>query len=150
VDGVLRKLRGMIGMAAFWGAGWFLLGAAFWTWRLFGQVPLDVILGVAGGVGIAGAIAGAGFATLLGLVEGKRSFEQLSYRRFAMLGAIGGLLVGLPFVAEIAVGGLGWFLALLAGLGAGSAVGTLTVARGAGGEEHFIGADHAALPPGLV
>lgn len=130
MSSLLRRLRGLVGMAVTWGAGWFGVSAVGWGIALWGQVPLGVVLNLAAGVGMAGAIAGAGFAVIVGIAERKHSFEEISFLRFAAWGALGGVLVGLPFIGElIYIGYLGPFFGILGGLGATSAAGSLALAR---------------------
>lgn len=129
MSSLLRRLRGLVGTAVIWGAGWFGLSAVGWGIALWGQAPLGVIFNLAAGVGLAGAIAGAGFSIVVGIAERKRSLDELSFARFAIWGALGGILVGLPFVAEIASSGLMAVFGILGGLGATSAAGSLALAR---------------------
>lgn len=148
MSSLLRRLRGLVGMAVTWGAGWFGVSAVGWGIALWGQVPLGVILNLAAGVGLAGAIAGAGFAVIVGIAERRHSFEEISFLRFAAWGALGGILVGLPFIGElIYVGYLGPFFGILGGLGASSAAGTLALARmGADAESLREAGDRRTLP----
>ena len=125
----MRRLRGVVGTAAVWAAGWFGFSAIVWGISLFGDVPIGLIVNLALGVGVAGALAGAGFAIMLGLAEGSRTLDELSYLRLALWGAVGGVLVGLPFLGSIGSAGLLPIFGLLASLGATSASGSLALAR---------------------
>jgi hypothetical protein len=83
-----------------------------------------------------GFLAGVTFSGVLGIVEGRRRFDQMSLPRFAAWGAVGGLLLSGIFVLAAALGGdttplehlvlLGPVFALS---GAGSAAGSLALAR---------------------
>jgi len=85
---LLRKLRGIAGTAATWAAGWGALFGAIWAG--FGA-PLGVIAeGIVGG-GFLGACAGASFATILSIAERHRTLQQLSLKRVALWGGLGGM-----------------------------------------------------------
>jgi len=86
------------------------------------------------GFGLLGFLAGITFSAVLGVVEGRRSFEQMSIPRFALWGAVGGLLFSGLFVTVASLGlqalvVLGPVFALS---GAGCASGSLALARMAG------------------
>ncbi len=92
--------------------------------------------------GVLGFIGGTIFSTVLSFAEGGRSFNQLSLPRFAVWGALGGLLLGgLAVTAELLGAGLTILGAVITGsstlLGAGSAAGTLLIAR-AGHSQAFL------------
>jgi hypothetical protein len=126
---LLRRVRGLLGTALTWGAGWFVLSAIVWGVTLFGDVPFGMILNLAAAVGVAGAVAGAGFAVVLGIAERSRTLDELSFLRITTWGALGGMLVGLPFLGELAASTYPAFFGILAGLGATSASGSLALAR---------------------
>lgn len=135
----LRRLRGAIGLGISWAVGWAPIGAVV-------GVVLGVTVGAPIGLGgvvlvnttvfaILGFAGGALFSTALRLSEGRRSFEELSMPRLTGLGAAGGLVLGglvvgsglwgvatAPLVAAAVVG-------VSTTLGAGSAAGTLAIAR---------------------
>ena len=86
--------------------------------------------------GVLGFIGGTIFSTVLRLADGRRSFEQLSLPRFIGWGALGGLVLGgLAVSASLLGAGLTMLGAVIVAattlLGAGSAAGTLVVARAA-------------------
>jgi hypothetical protein len=86
--------------------------------------------------GVLGFIGGTIFSTVLSLAEGRRSFNQLSLPRFVAWGGLGGLLLGgLAVTAGLLGAGLTMLGAVITGastlLGAGSAAGTLVIARAA-------------------
>ena len=131
----LRRIRGVIGMGLTWAAVWFGAGMTL----VFGlllttgarpDVPVPLVFGVFGFVG------GVTFSGVLSLLEGRRRFAQMSLPRFAAWGAAAGLLVSVAFVLAVASAGDPAFLWNLVGLapafaaaGAGSAVGSLVLAR---------------------
>lgn len=130
-----RRIRGAIGMGLTWAAAWF--GA--------GMIMLLGLLLVTGtgpenpfpvGFGGFGFVAGVTFSGVLGLVEGRRHFDQMSLSRFAGWGAAGGFLLSAIFVLFVALREDPVFLWNLVSLGptfavagAGSAAGSLALAR---------------------
>jgi hypothetical protein len=86
--------------------------------------------------GGAGFFAGVIFSGVLGLVEGRRRFDQMSLPRFAAWGAAGGFLLSAAFVLAVSLAGNPAFLWNLLVVGpvfaiaaAGSAAGSLALAR---------------------
>ena len=123
-------------MGLTWAEAWAPLGAV--TGLITGVVlglPLGTVVAnyalLLGGLGFAG---GTIFSTVLSIAEGRHRFDQLSLPRFAVWGALGGLLLG---VLAVTVGILGPGLTILDAiivgvstlLGAGSAAGSLALAR---------------------
>src|SRR5689334_22405503 len=126
-----------------WGLTWFLPGFILGIYRVL-TLRTDVVAPWVRVVTVYcelwtlwGAMSGAGFALALALVERGRSFSQLSFRRFAILGAIGAVTPSAIFMA------VAWFqmpfadlllpvtfvLSVSAILGALCAVGTFALAR---------------------
>jgi hypothetical protein len=84
----LRRVRGAIGMGLTWAAALFAVGSVpRWVFGVNTDAPIPLVLGVFG------FIAGVTFSAILVLTEGRRSFDQMSIRRFAGWGAITGLLL---------------------------------------------------------
>ena len=137
----LKRIRGALGMGLTWAAGWSgvvvilaLVGEVSGTFGVLNFVYSVVLFGMVGFVG------GAAFSVVLGITEGRRRFDEMSLRRFAFWGAVGGLLVSMPlswvswssaFESAEALG-VGVVLTLL---GAGSAAGSLALARSADDRE---------------
>ena len=126
----LRRIRGAIGMGLTWGAAWFAMGfVPRWVFGIETDVPIPLVFG------LLGLVAGATFSGVLALIEGRRTFEQLSLPRFAGWGAVGGLLLSGIFVIGAALrGGNVWgefllFGPALAAASAACAAGSLAVAR---------------------
>ena len=131
----LRRIRGAIGMGLTWAAGLFAVSFIPWLVLMLRgdvDVPFPVLFAAFGFVG------GATFSTVLGLVEGRLRFDEMSLPRFAGSGAVGGLLVAgiWVFVGAAAIGGeatpLENFLflgPLFSVAGAGFAAGSLALAR---------------------
>jgi hypothetical protein len=136
----LQRLRGAIGMGLTWAAAWAPLGAVTgWIAGVILGFPLGVVTAnYAMTFGVLGFVGGTIFSTVLRVADGGRSFDQLSLPRFVVWGALGGLLLGALAVAAGLLGaGLTPLGAVIAGastlLGAGSAAGTLLIARAAHG-----------------
>ena len=123
----LRRIRGAVGMGLIWAAAWF--GAGLMLLLVVGAGAADVPFPL--GFGLFGFLAGGTFSLILGVVEGRRGFHQLSLPRFAGWGAVGGLLLSGIFVL---VAGLGDGAILVLGpvfalSSAASAAGSLALAR---------------------
>jgi len=136
----LRRIRGTVGMGLTWAAGWSLIGAIVGFANLSGLgggllVPAFTSLLYAA----SGFLSGAAFSVVLGITEGRRRFDQASLPRFAGWGAVGGFLVaGLLVTISVALGGapsLFRNLGVVGLLGAGSAAGSLALARRADDRE---------------
>jgi hypothetical protein len=120
----MRRARGAIGIGLTWAAAWFGAGIIFMVAAApHPENPFFVAWGVFG------FIAGVTFASLLGLIERRRGIDQLSLRRVAGWGALGGL----SLAVGVQLAGLaGQFLLigpLFALAGAGCAAATLALAR---------------------
>ncbi len=142
----LRRIRGAIGMGMTWAAAWF--GAGLILLLVVGVGAADVPFPLF--FGLLGFLAGATFSAVLGIVEGRRRFDQLSLSRFAGWGTLGGLL--LSGILVLAAGLGGQFLVLgpvFALAGAGSAAGTLALARRAEKRE-LLDANAETAQPGLT
>jgi len=123
---VLRWLRGTIGMGLTWAVGWF--GAGFVYQLVFGAGTDDMPLPIR--FAMIGFMSGVTFSGFLTLVAGRRRFEQMSLGNFAGWGAVGGLaLYGLLAVTAGPAGEPLMLAPVLALAGAGSAAGTLALAR---------------------
>lgn len=136
MKGWLRRIRGALGMGLVWGGAWFAAGMAMMVGLLVttGSTGADVPYPL--GFGMLGFFAGVTFSGLLGFLEGRRTFDQMSLPRFAGWGGVGGALFSLVFVSLAALSeGPSFFGNLLvlgpvfAAAGAGCASGTLALAR---------------------
>ena len=141
-------------MGVTWAAGWAPVGAVtgLIAGVALGGVPLGVIAtNYAALFGVLGFVGGTIFSTVLRVTEGRHTFDQLSLPRFVAWGALGGLLLGvLAVTAGILGPGLTILDAVIAGvstlLGAGSAAGSLALARRADDRELLeAGADLADI-----
>ncbi len=122
----LRRIRGAIGIGLTWAAAWF--GAGLILLLVVGVGAADVPFPLF--FGLLGFLAGVTFSGVLGIVEGRRRFDQMSLPRFAVWGGVGALLLSGIFVLAAGLGGeiliLGPVFALS---GAGCAAGSLALAR---------------------
>jgi hypothetical protein len=127
-----RRIRAAIGIGLTWALAWFAAGMVLLFIVGFGaaDVPFPLFFG------LLGFFAGATFSGVLGLLGGRRRFDQMSLPRFAGWGALGGVLLAVGFVSVVALSGDAAILdslPLLGGVfgvaGAGSAAGTLALAR---------------------
>jgi hypothetical protein len=142
----LRRIRGAIGMGLTWAIAWF--GAGVVLLLVVGPDAADVPFPL--GFGMFGFLAGATFSGVLGIVEGRRRFDQMSLPRFAGWGAFGGLLLSTIFVLVTDVGGdaLLVLAPVFALSSAASAAGSLALARMAENREFLdVGADVGELGP---
>ena len=132
-----QRLRGAIGLGLTWAAGWVPVGAltGFITGSTLGLLPLGrMTANYALLFGVLGFLGGTIFSAVVSITEGRRSFGQLSVPRFVAWGALGGLLLGgLAVAAGILGSGFTGLGAVIGGvttlLGAGSAAGTLVIAK---------------------
>lgn len=149
----MRRIRGAAGMGLTWAVAWALFGLVIGVasrllpgllWNAFFEVfdaPLPALA-------VPGFFGGALFSVVLGIAGRRRRFDQLSLPRFAAWGAVGGLLLSLIPAAMVAVGlaslgkgaaGVWELTAMISGplmlLSAGSAAGSLALARGSGGRK---------------
>ena len=123
----MRRVRGAIGMGLAWAFAWFSAGMVLLLVVGFGAADVPFPLGF----GFLGFLAGVTFSAVLGVVEGRRRFDQMSLPRFAAWGAVGGLVFAGLFslVAGFAPSDLLIVIPLFALSGAGCAAGTLALAR---------------------
>lgn len=122
-----RRIRGALGMGLVWGVAW--LGVGLVLLAIVGPDAADVPFPL--GFGALGFLAGVAFSGVLGLIEGRRTFDQMSLPRFAAWGGLGGALFAAVFVAVAGLGvealvGLG---VVFGGASAACAAGSLALAR---------------------
>ena len=96
-DNILRRMRGAVGNALVWGAGWAGCAiAVFATMKIAGLLPASVIwldaIVIAGRLGFVGAIAGGAFSIFIGLLYRGQRLSQINRVRFAVGG---GMMAGL-------------------------------------------------------
>ena len=126
----LRRIRGAFGTALTWAIAWSGVGATLglvWPNSSGRGVAASVVDGFIGWA-ILGFVSGATFSVVLGIAEGRRRLDEMSLPRFAAWGALGGLLLGTVLFAMYGDGN--WAMGLVGTLlGAGSAAGSLALAR---------------------
>ena len=128
----LRRIRGAIGMGITWGAAWAVAGMVpRWLFGFNTDVPFPLVFGVLG------FIAGVTFSAVLVLTEGRRTFDQMTFSRFAAWGAVGGVLLSAIFtrVASLGSGDVLVIAPAFALACAASASGSLALARRAARRE---------------
>jgi len=142
----LRRIRGAIGIGLTWAVAWF--GAGLILLLIVGVGAADVPFPLF--FALLGFLAGVTFSGVLGIVEGRRRFDQMSLPRFAAWGAIGGLLLSGIFAWAAGLGReflvLGPLFALSS---AGCAAGSLALARRAEDRE-FLNASADVGKAGLT
>ena len=146
----LRRIRGALGMGLTWAAAWFAAGMALLL--VVGPDAADVPFPL--GFGLLGFLAGVTFSGVLTLAAGRWDFSRLSLPRFALWGGVGGVVFGVLFVLVVGMLGAASLPVLgMAGLfglaGAGTAAGSLALARGAADEADALGSGRGEEVPGL-
>ncbi len=123
----LKRVRGAVGIGLTWAVAWGFVGALLGL-SLVGPVA---IVGVSLLFALYGLICGGAFSVVLGLAGRRRTFDEMSLPRFAGLGALAPLLLIVPTAFSGGVFNPNGLIAvaLLALLGAGSAAGSLGLAR---------------------
>lgn len=159
---IVRRLRGALGNALVWGAGWFVAGLAlFATLRLVGVLPASVtwteVLEYAVRAGIVGVAAGGAFSLVIGLLYRGRRLSEISWVRFGIAGGVvTGIFVPLFLQAMNLLSGDGlvpWELVLddgvwTAAFGGVAAGGTLKLAQLGESEHPGGGRDRLEAPGG--
>lgn len=144
MTGVMRRVRGVLGMGVIWAIGWAVLGGALMEGVIDPNGEIVDIWPVL--LAIFGFLGGIVFGVVLGLVAGRRRFDELSVPQFTAFGALAGLLVGI-FVMTMGAG-LPALLLMTVGC-AVSAAGSLTLAQQATRREWISsGVDDAELGTG--
>ena len=163
----LKRIRGAVSTALSWAVAWGGVGAiiglatgiysAVWgtgTSSLILTFLSPTIPGLIFGSALFGSVffamcgfaGGAAFSVVLSVTEGRRRFDEMSLLRFAGWGAVGSFLLMLPLLllsdplALDLVFGISGVVALM---GAGSAAGSLALARRADDRELLEGSDVA-------
>ena len=86
--GLLRRIRGIVGTGLTWAVGWGALFAGAFAGL---GTPIGSVLETATIGAFLGAFSGVSFAVILSITEGRRTLRELSLRRVAIWGGIGGM-----------------------------------------------------------
>ena len=103
MNGLVRKLRGLLGVGLTWGALWSVIGAGIGL--VLGVVAPDAwgltdrVFDWTIGMGLYGLVSGVGFGGLLALREGRKTIFDVSLRQATILGIVGAAAVPLLFGA---------------------------------------------------
>lgn len=132
----LKRIRATIGVGLTWAAVWGMFGWLLGLFMGFPEFGFDVAIFFAWRDAALGFVGGATFASVLRLAEGRRRFDELRLPRFAAWGGLGGFLIGAGYLGAwwllsgvgVDVASVQW-LATPTLLGAGSAAGSLAIAR---------------------
>lgn len=95
----MRRIGGAIGMGLTWAVAWSAVGALpRWLFGFNTDAPFPLIFGVLG------FIAGFTFSGLLTLFERRRELDQMTLPRFAVWGAVSGVLLSAIFTRLASLG----------------------------------------------
>ena len=120
----VRRIRAAAVMSVIWAVGWAVIGGG--VMEAFVDPHGEILDMWPQTLGIAGFLAGAVFSIILAIAASRRRFDELSLSRFGIWGAVAGLIVGALLVS---VGAGAAIIAPLAVMCAGSASGSLALAR---------------------
>jgi len=126
----LRRLRAVVSIGAIWGCALALVGlatAAVYLIWLPSYVAPHLLVDAALQWGVGGFVLGSGFAVVLMIMDGRKTFAELTRWRAALWGALAGVglmlvvgLVGNPIPLAGVLASIGIVGAVAAGLGAGT------------------------------
>ena len=140
---LLRRVRGILGTAFTWAIAWTGLGVGIGA---LAGIQLSYWVPMALNGAAAGFLAGTSFAVILSIAEKKQTLEDLSLRRVALWGAVGGLLLSfIPLAFGVPVPYLLGPLVINTGIGAGMASGSVFMARRGVGRRLVPGMDDPLL-----
>ena len=132
---LLRRVRGIVGTGVTWAIGWVGLGTGIAALAGF---DFSLLMRMALNNAVAGFIAGGSFALILSVAERRNRLEDLSLKRVAIWGGMGGLLLSLlPLAFGIPLAYLLGPLVINIGIGATLATGSVAIAK-KGGETNFL------------
>jgi hypothetical protein len=101
----MRVVRGALGMGLTWGAAGFLVGMVIELVHNVWPNPLGAAVDIwPAALAYPGLLGGVAFSAVLAAAGRHRRFEDLSLPRFAVWGALGGLLVSLIPAALVMLG----------------------------------------------
>ena len=124
----LKRIRAALGLGVVWGLGWGLIGG--FVMEAFIDPHGRIADMWPQGLAFTGFFGGVIFSIVLGVIEGRRRFDQLSLPR---VGALGGIAGALLVLLGVALGLNLWPAVVLLGpvslLSAASATGSVALAR---------------------
>ena len=104
---ILRRLRGLLGLSLAWSAAWIVLGLVVYFVVEGGISARPIRWGhvpnLATRLAIIGALGGFSFGLLITVLEHRRSFGSLTFRRMALWGALAGCAFPLILVSTSAI-----------------------------------------------
>jgi hypothetical protein len=105
----LRRIRGAVATGLVWAVGWAIAGVLIGVASvLLPGLPWDAFFEIFNAplptLAVPGFFGGVIFSAVLGIAGHRRSFDELSVRRFAAWGAVGGVLLSLVPAAMVTVG----------------------------------------------
>lgn len=124
-----RRIRAAIGIGLVWAMAW--LGAGLVLLLVVGVGAADVPFSLF--FALLGFLSGVAFSAILGIVERRRRFDQMSLPRFAVWGGVGGLLLSVVLSAFLGAGDFPVLAPIFTLSGAACAAGSLALARMATG-----------------
>ena len=154
MTGLLRRIRGAIGMGAAWSVPWAIVSALTGAATVYFLVSLPpdfprfsmiVQAAISNGIsgGIIGFITGTAFSAILSMAERRHTLAGLDSRRFTLWGAAAGAISSTLLFTMAATGGGGAnvpaafaFLGVSTAMGAGCAALTLKMARATSESSH--------------
>ena len=133
----LRRIRGIVGTGLAWAVGWgglfgaIILGVILWG-AVFGPddalegLELFPLLKMVYGAGQVGFLGGCAFGAVFSVLERHKNLKEITFKRVALWGVLGGLAVVALFYAIYGtpIGGIQYVV-----LGIGSATGTVALAK---------------------
>jgi hypothetical protein len=109
MSSLVRRVRGALAIGAVWGAVWIAIGLVVWAViRMLAPEDiepgegLDTALPI---LGLAGFLAGLGFAGLLSIAERRAALDDLSLPRVALWGLLGSAAIPWLIGSD---GSMGW------------------------------------------
>ncbi len=153
---LFRRIRGIVSTGLTWAFGWgavatvLKLGAATFLGATLGSLMAVIVSGTT-----LGFVAGTSFGVILSITERRRTLDQLSLKRVAVWGALGGMGLSLLLAPRLLGAGLPLCvvvtsylipLGITGPLGAGFASGSVALARRSGPDLLDEGEDSPLLP----
>ena len=100
----VRRVRASITLGLIWGVAWGMGAVLIAAASTLVGAPDDLFDAPAAAMAMPGFVGGVIFSVILGVLGRRHRFSELSVRRFAAWGALGGLLLALVPLALVTVG----------------------------------------------